>query len=659
MLPDLRAEGDFFTSGGGFADVFSADLAGYLVPTQLHPVLGGIVRAWSDNSTPQPDGTYFAVDKGQHIYVGYVALALALVGFWRTRRRPDAWLWGVSAAVFFLLTLGPNLRIAGHDTGIPLPFRLMEVLPFFKGNRYPSRYAVMLLLSLAPLVGAGVHAVVSRSTSPAAGKEKLRSPLPSLWPLWLVLGLMLFEHLSVPLPSSDLRVPALYGRVAQEPGDFALLELPLGWRNGARVAGKQDVLIMQELWNQALHGKRVLGGNTSRNPEYKFQYFSELPTLSRLIALTNAADLPQHDALRAALGARAVTDADREAARRWAAFTGIRYVMVHREKLPASVEAAAQDLLPLTLVAEDGALALYRIDPAAVGDAPTSYRLGADADRMILGEGWSSVAPGATGLDPAGQPTGLFAERPEARLLLPLGPGATTLRINAGALVPDQRLTLVADGRETGRVPLPMQPGWIEFSIPADANRPLLSDVRLRFDRTIDVSELGRRLSRAGPAALLVRSAGQEAGDFGHIYLDGRDVSPNRRGYNLAAFDRNGRFLDAANFDTSGDPDAGRKLAGWVAGLAHGTVVAGAVRDEASAQLGQEAVDALHTLGLTADLRGHFRWGHAFIAAKGEAAGWAQPAEASDAIRPVQLSFGFPLNEPRLAAQVFELQIVK
>ena len=160
MLPDLRAEGDFLTSGGGFADIFSADLAGYAVPTQLHPLLGGVIRAWSHDSTPQPDGSYFAVNKGQQIYLGYVALALAVVGAWRGRRRGETWFWVTSALLFFVLTLGPNLRIAGHDTGIPLPFRLLEVLPFFKGNRYPSRYSVMLLLSVAPLVAAGAYGVL-------------------------------------------------------------------------------------------------------------------------------------------------------------------------------------------------------------------------------------------------------------------------------------------------------------------------------------------------------------------------------------------------------------------------------------------------------------------------------------------------------------------
>ena len=365
MLPDLRAEGDFLTSGGGFADIFSADLAGYAVPTQLHPLLGGVIRAWSHDSTPQPDGSHFAVNKGQQIYLGYVALALAVVGAWRGRRRGETWFWVTSALLFFVLTLGPNLRIAGHDTGIPLPFRLLEVLPFFKGNRYPSRYSVMLMLSVAPLVAAGANGVLriaysvfrfeypsrvapegKRTTHHAPRFTSSRLTLSTCLPVYL-LSLLLFEHLSAPLPISDLRVPAIYAQVAAEPGDFALLELPPGWRNGARVAGKQDVVIMSQLWNQTAHGKRVLGGNTSRNPEFKFQYFSEDPTLARLIALTNAADLPdQHGALREALAASPVTAEDRARARDLAAFLNLRYVMVHRDKLPAETENGAARTAP-------------------------------------------------------------------------------------------------------------------------------------------------------------------------------------------------------------------------------------------------------------------------------------------------------------------------
>ena len=660
MAPDLLAEGDFFTSGGGFSDIFSADLAGYALPTQLHPVFGDIVQGWSEQVSQQDDGRQFAIDKGQHIYLGYVALGLAAAGAWRGRRRRATWLWAGSAALFFLLTLGPNLRVAGYDTGIPLPFRIVEQLPFFKGNRYPSRYAVMLLLSLAPLVAGGSLGVLKW-----AGKKPVNATLLA----GALLGLMLFEHLSAPLPTSDLRVPALYQRVAQEEGDFALLELPLGWRNGARVAGKQDVLIMQQLWYQTAHEKRVLGGNTSRNPEFKFQYFSEQPTLARLIALTNAADVPQHDALRAALAADPVTQADRDQAAGWAAFTNIRYVMVHRDKLPPETEAAAKDLLPLSLVAEEGDLALYRV--AQDLPAPTTYLLGSDEGRIALGEGWSPPGNKEAAEDTENseneEDEGVIAQRREVRLLLPVGAGAAALRFRASALVPDQQLSVLVDGKPLGEQPLSMTPGWVSFDVPADAardaRRGALSDVRLRFARTIGADDLASRLSRAGPVGLVVRSAGQEAGDFGHITLNGREVSPNRRGYNLVSLDAGGNLLAAANFDTHADPAASAHLAKWVTSQPPGAIVAGAVRDEASLNLEAPAVDALRSLGVMTDLRGHFRWGHAFIAtaaAPGTAAvaSWATPQEGSDAVRPVQVSWGLPLSEPQMAAQVTEVQIV-
>lgn len=657
MLPDLRTEGDFFTSGGGFADIFSADLAGYMVPTQLHPLLGDLVKGWSNSSTPRPDGRHFAVDKGQHLYLGYIALALAGVGLWHGRRRGGTWFWAASAALFFLLTLGPSLRIAGHDTGIPLPFRVMEQLPFFKGNRYPSRYSAMLLMSLAPLVAAGFYRVVSGrwqmvsggSTNggwPTARAIPLLSSFPVV-PLFLLL-LLLFEHLSVPLPVFDLRVPALYDRVAAEPGHFALLELPLGWRNGARVAGKPDIVIMQQLWYQSRHGKRLLGGNTSRNPEYKFQYFSEDPTLARLIAVINATDLPQHEALRAALAALPVTEADQAAAREWAALLRIRYVMLHRDKLPAGAETLIRDLLPLDLVAEEGNLALYRLSEPLTPAA--AFQPGSDQGRRILGEGWSSPP-----FDADREPRAVYAQRKEVRLLLPLPTTGATVRLSGQALAPEQTVTVIVNGRRIGTQPWPQAPTTLAFTVPADPGRPPLSDVRLRFARVASPADLSALSHEAG---VLIRSAGQETGDFAHIYISGRDRSPNRRGYNLVAFDPvGGQVVTAAAFDTHADPAASAVLARWVNSLPDGVAVAGAVRDEAAMNLTEEAVTALRSLGVKGDLRGHFRWGHAFLGRKGAAAGTA--IEALDGIRPAQVQMGLALSEPGAAVTLTSIEIVQ
>ncbi len=638
MLPDLAAEGDFFTSGGGFADLFSADLAGYALPTQLHPLLGDIVRGWSGRVAAGQTGAQFPVDKGQHIYVGYTALALAVIGVWRGRRRSATWFWVTATGLFFLLTLGPSLRVAGHDTGIPLPFRIMEQLPFFKGNRYPSRYSVMLLASIAPLVALG-----------AAALWRARGPRPTrVWWAVLLLPLLLLEHLSAPLPLFDLRAPALYQRVAETPGDFALLELPLGWRNGARVAGKQDILIMQQLWYQSEHGKRLLGGNTSRNPEFKFQYFSEDPTLARLIALTNAADLPQHTALRDALAAMPVTEADRTRARDWAAFLNIHYVMVHRDKLPPETEQAARDLLGLEPAAEDGPLALYALSGET--PVPQVFAPATAQGRMILAEGWSPPPVMAA------ESAEVYAQRAEVRLLLPLPREDAILHLEGWSLAPDQRVTVVVDGRVAGVQPLPESPVTLAFALPADPARPALSDVRLRFAATTSLRTWGQRLSAAGPVGLLVRSAGQETGDFAHIYVDGVEQAPGGRGYNLVALDgRDGTILAAASFDTHADPTANARLAQWVAALPADAWVAGAVRDEASLNLNDEGVAALRSLGVQADLRGRFRWGHAFI---GRAGASATPAtEMLDGWRVAEVGFRLQVSSPDVAAALSGVRI--
>ena len=153
-------------------------------------------------------------------------------------------------------------------------------------------------------------------------------------------------------------------------------------------------------------------------------------------------------------------------------------------------------------------------------------------------------------------------------MLLPLTREAGQLSFHAWAFAPDQRVTLVVDGHTIGSQLLSESPTWLAFDFAADLARPLLSDVRLRFSTLVPVTEWALRLNRSGPSSLLVRSAGQETGDFGHIYLDGVERSPNLRGYNLVALHPDGRFLAAANFDTHLDGRASAALVSWVRALA-------------------------------------------------------------------------------------------
>ncbi len=614
MIPDLRAEGDFFTSGGGFADVFSADLAGYLVPTMHHPLLGGLVR-----------GLKLPYDKGQQLYLGYSVLLLAGVGL-RVGRCSAVRFWALSFVLFFLLTLGPTLRFNGHDTGLPLPFAVVEQLPFFKGNRYPSRYSVLLVLSAAMLAGFGVAALWQTR------RALHRIALPILCPL------IVFEHLSVPLPLSDFRIPPIYQRIAQEPGDFTVLELPLGWRNGARVMGTQDVIIMWVQWYQTAHGKRLLGGNTSRNPEFKFQYFAEAPVLNSLIALETG---------------RMIDDATRQADRAVAPwvmqFLNVRYIVAHTAKLPPAVLDYVETTLPVEQVTTEGDIRLYRV----ASPAPTMRieRPGTPWGRLALAEGWS--LPDAEGI---------WAQRDGARLLFPVTPETQHLRLRLRAPGPDQWLVPIFNGRHFPYIILTDE--WQDYIIdlPTWSHRPGLNELVLRFKRLYPVSQqtaAARVVGTTGvvsPRNILVSSAGLDVGDFGHIYLDGVEVSPNRRGYNLVSLDRDtGRVLAVGTFDTNAVITDSARLIDFVTAIPDGALVAGAAADEAAYSLTGEAVRALQHLGIQFDMRGHFRWGHAFIGVKGAAPGTA--LEAWGETRPVHVFVGIPASEPYLVAALSEFEL--
>jgi hypothetical protein len=210
---------------------------------------------------------------------------------------------------------------------------------------------------------------------------------------------------------------------------------------------------------------------------------------------------------------------------------------------------------------------------------------------------------------------------------------------------------------------VPLEQGWQEYTVtlPGARLHPGLNEVAFHFDRLLPLATVfasgpswegdaptgSRTIGQTGVSAavnIVVRSAGLEAGgDFGfaHIYVDGRDVSPHRRGYNLAVIDpQSGRVEATGHFDTF-DPastQASIALMDFVRAVPAGHIVAAAVADEASHNLSEGAVDALRSIGVATDLRGRFRSGHAVIGVKGAAPG--QALEASGRERPVSVWVG-------------------
>ncbi len=636
MIQDMLTEGDFIQRGLGFADVFSNDVLGFFVPSHLHPIFGALE-------------TQFHFAYTNFAYLGFAALLLAVIALWKV---PQARVWGLFGAIFVLLTLGPDLNVNGTAISAPyLPFNLLLEIPFIKGNRYPSRWSVMVTLALAVMVGYGVAWILRKlgSRRNAVGRNFL---LPSAF--CLLLTLMLFEHLSIPLPTSNFQIPAVYQTIAQDQGDFTVLELPLAWRNGFRMTGTLDAEMMFEQWYQTAQRHPILGGNTSRNPELKFQYFTEAPVINSLIAVETGHTLGD-----------ATIQRDRELAPAVLRFFGVRYVVWHSPRDPQNrraldaARAYAQSVLPMTKISEvsddTGETVVFRVNDAPAASGSTMIHANDPMARLNFAEGWGALG-GAS----------VWATRRDAKMFVRVDePMDATLTIRFFTPTASQTIRVNVNGNLIGS--LTTQPGWHAYALTALSGvwHAGMNEIVLQFDALAPVAAVQEgdgfaslttsfaigKTGVSSPASIVVRSAGSEVGDFAHVFVNGIDAAQNTRGYNVVVVNEETGAVEAsAAFDTFASADESARLAQFIAKIPNGRIVAVAVRDEASRFLSEEAVSALRSIGATEDLRGKFRWSHAMIGVKSAAPGSA--LEAASETMPAQLVVGVSAMEPQVAAAV-------
>lgn len=680
MVRDTLAEGDFIQSGLGFSNAFSADLLGFFVPSHLHPLFGGLESRFS----------FLYIN---FMYVGLVALALAVIALVKV---PRARAWGAWAALMVLVTLGPAVNLNGRAFDLPLPFDLLLQIPLIKGNRYPSRWSVMLTLCLAALVAFGLHYILARlsvhatratepipqtadrgSQTAEQGALDARSAVRGPWAgrgtpallTVLITAALLFEHLAV-LPLDDFRIPAIYDRIGREAGDFTVLEVPVAWRNGFRVTGSYrngsqgpiDRIFMLAQWYQTTAQRPSLNGNTSRNPELKFQYFAETPVLSSLVAIQAGHALSPEAQAR-----------DRALAPDLLRFFGARYVIWHapyeadNREVANRTRAYLESAWPLDKVSEEyengRGLVVYRVRELPPTPA-LQFRAEAPLARLALGEGWGAVAPALPYV---------WAERADTRVFLPLDPpppGGASLALSLLTPVAGQTVQVSINGNALNPVAVGQGASTVSLHVPAGTLRAGMNDLDLHFSASIPVSELpagdprleaavrSRAIGTTGvasPVSLVVRSAGEEQGAFGHIYVDGQDQAPNTRGYNVVVLEaRTGRVEARLAFDTLASETDSHALAEFLDALPEGRIVAVAASDEASLHLTADAVKALGRIGGTVDLRGKFRWSHALIGVTGAAAGSALEAASETTVS--QLVLGLGVTEPQVYAALSEIR---
>lgn len=410
--------------------LFSADLLAFFVPSPRNPVFGGLTEPLYRRFTGNP--------YEQTVYLGYVVLAMALVGVLRWPRARTR-LFQVAAATAFLLALGPFLHVAGSVLTVPLPYLLLRHVPFVRGVRVPSRFTELLLVALLVLAGYGLAKVWARRTMP------VRLAIAGL-----VLAAGLVETALGPLPLASARAPAVYAEIGRMPDMGTLVDLPL------------DRLVIKPHYYQTIHGKRMLIGNPVR-PREKYQgYPAGLPLIPYLedpTLLLDAQD-PEHA---------------RRDAQRLVSFFDVRYVVIHGDYLePRAFERLdrfiADNFQPSWRRAEGTVVAygLPRVDPV-----PTLWpeRLvvdfGGPPREFALRFGWSYHERWGDG-----GPTIQWTSDRESSVVVALGaPTDRTLELRMFPFAypgsPPQTVTIDVNG--IARASLVLTPDWGTYRVPLAA----------------------------------------------------------------------------------------------------------------------------------------------------------------------------------------------
>ena len=645
--------------GWGHAEKLLVDLFGFFTPTSLNVTN----RGWVEELVQVRQGTSRFVDVNT-VFLGYVTVALALLAairYWKSLK-----VWATSAITFAVLSLGPLLHVNGQSlfdfdglqVTFPLPFLLLHYIPLIKENRVPNRFSVLVMLSLAVLVGfavawlwsqvSGRRTQVSRFLlfTPALRSGVYARPLVAS----LLLTLLLFEHASIPLPLTDARVPEVYSQIAREPGDFVVLTLPLGWRNSFGQQGAEDT---RTQYYQSVHGKYIFPGNIQRNPPFLFAYFDRISLFHSLTQLEFYNDVPDDVIAR-----------DRAQAPALLSFFDVRYVVIH-PAIPgrppyndtrAAVADFIQKVLPLgeKVYDRDGVVA-YRVNQAPL---PAKFQIafGTEGAHLYQAEGWDrdeTIAAASAN----------WANRQQARLVFPIREAADyelTVRALPFTYPKSSAQTMQVVVNNQAIQSFELKPEWQNYSatIPANALHSGINEIVFRFRNLVrprDVLPANFAVGAtdaSSPVDIVANSAA-----LGSIKVNGREVSPLGRGYNIVVVDpKSGAVVDAKVFNTADERAQSRALTDFIAQIPRGFIVALAAQENVASNLGDGTVAALRSLGAQVDIRQNPDRTHAVIGVKGAPSGTAveQSNEGASFI-----SVGHSPDERTLAAAVSLITVEK
>ncbi|MFM2310503.1 MAG: hypothetical protein RLY87_2625 [Chloroflexota bacterium] len=152
---------------------FSASLLTFFTPSLVHPWWGDAVVAWYRGYS----ATHWPVS------IGYCVVVLALYAWLRARHNVPNW-WWLMTLVVFVFAMGPRVVWLTHDTGIPLPYDILNQIPLVKLGQRPNHFLFLGLAHLVVVAAVGIRSIAERLQNPVRWALVIPALLAlELWPM--------------------------------------------------------------------------------------------------------------------------------------------------------------------------------------------------------------------------------------------------------------------------------------------------------------------------------------------------------------------------------------------------------------------------------------------------------------------------------------------
>jgi len=256
---------------------YSADALGFLIPSWNNVLFGAFAHGL--------DPRIFVAGFEGTVYAGPIVLLLAAVAITKGRAKQPRWVprAAIAAGIFYLLSLGPRIRILGRLTAIPGPAALLY---HFRSARFvsvPARFDVIVLLCLAILSAIGL----------AWCLDNLRRNWHRGALVFTASALLILESLTVPFPKSSIIDPAAAPGTT---GPVQSCVLPASIQRGAVLTFplQQWPYVQKAMWMQLTDGGRyaLVDGYLSYVPRDVWHEFYDLPLLRSLMSLQGTYHTP-------------------------------------------------------------------------------------------------------------------------------------------------------------------------------------------------------------------------------------------------------------------------------------------------------------------------------------------------------------------------------